>query len=116
MARALTGLPIELFGAEREGGYKDNNFFLPVRLAIFKTTEENLSFYFYRILYLSIQQQLGLNWASDDIIDPTLSQTKAEENAPIILAKLADEYPLALSYTTSSNKILSIYILTLKHR
>lgn len=96
MARALTGLPIELFGAEREGGYKDNNFFLPVRLAIFKTTEENLSFYFYRILYLSIQQQLGLNWASDDIIDPTLSQTKAEENAPIILAKLADEYPIGI--------------------
>jgi len=96
MARALTGLPIELFGAEREGGYKDNNFFLPVRLAIFKTAEENLSFYFYRILYLSIQQQLGLNWSGDDAIDPALSQKKAEENAHVILAKLADDYPIGI--------------------
>ncbi len=44
MARALTGLPIKIYGAEREGGYKDNNFFLPVRFATFKTAEENLSF------------------------------------------------------------------------
>ncbi len=27
MARALTGKPIEIFPAEREGGYKNNNFF-----------------------------------------------------------------------------------------
>lgn len=27
LARALTGKPIEIFPAEREGGYKNNNFF-----------------------------------------------------------------------------------------
>ena len=28
-ARAITGESIEIFEAEREGGYKNNNFFLP---------------------------------------------------------------------------------------
>jgi nitric oxide reductase NorD protein len=96
MARALTGLPIKIYGAEREGGYKDNNFFLPVRFATFKTAEENLSFYFYRILYLSIQQKLGLNWSSDDFADSTLAAQKAKDNAPIVLSKLAEEYPICI--------------------
>ena len=30
LARAITGNPIEIFPAEREGGYKNNNFFLPI--------------------------------------------------------------------------------------
>lgn len=34
MARALTGHPIEIFPAEREGGYKDNNFFLPISVGL----------------------------------------------------------------------------------
>ena len=28
-ARAVTGEPIEIFEAEQEGGYKNNNYFLP---------------------------------------------------------------------------------------
>ena len=34
LARALTGNPIEIFPAEREGGYKNNNFFLPISFAV----------------------------------------------------------------------------------
>ena len=45
MARALTGKPIEIFPAEREGGYKNNNFFLQLTFAEFPTLDENLTFY-----------------------------------------------------------------------
>ena len=31
-ARAITGKPIEIYEAQREGGYKNNNFFLPPTL------------------------------------------------------------------------------------
>ena len=43
-ARAITGEPIELFEAEREGGYKNNNFFLPAVFSSFPTNKENISF------------------------------------------------------------------------
>ena len=33
-ARAVTGEPINIFPAEREGGYKNNNFFLPVFFSV----------------------------------------------------------------------------------
>ena len=62
LARALTGNPIEIFPAEREGGYKNNNFFLPISFAELSTKEDNLTFYLFRILYLSVQQRLNLNW------------------------------------------------------
>ena len=62
LARAITGNAIDLFPAEREGGFKNNNFFLPKSFSLFPTWEENLSFYFYRTFYLCIQQELGLNW------------------------------------------------------
>ena len=47
LARSLTGQAIEIFPAEREGGYKGNNFFLPTTFSHFSTVEENLSFYFF---------------------------------------------------------------------
>ena len=50
-ARAITGQPIEIFEAEREGGYRNNNFFLPAKFYDFETETENLSFYLFRILY-----------------------------------------------------------------
>ena len=62
LARALTGNPIEIFPAEREGGYKNNNFFLPISFSALPTKEENFTFYLFRVLYLSVQQRLNLNW------------------------------------------------------
>ena len=51
LARALTGKPIEIFPAEREGGYKNNNFFLPISFAELPTKAENHTFYLFRILF-----------------------------------------------------------------
>jgi len=65
-ARAICGVPIEIFPAEREGGYKNKNFFLPINCSLFPTKEENLKFYFFRTVYLSIQKQLNFNWDNQD--------------------------------------------------
>lgn len=92
LARALCGVPIEIFPAEREGGYKNLNFFLPINCSLFPTKEENLKFYFFRTAYLSVQKQLNLNWTSLEDLQQ-LSLEKAQETAPIVLEKLFLEYP-----------------------
>ncbi|ESU29209.1 nitric oxide reductase activation protein [Flavobacterium limnosediminis JC2902] len=93
LASALTGKPIEIFPAEREGGYKNNNFFLPISFSALRTFEENLSFYLFRTLYLSEQKALDLNWT---IEEPSLevSQQKALETAPVVLEKIFNDYPV----------------------
>jgi nitric oxide reductase NorD protein len=65
-ARAISGAPIEIFPAEREGGYKNKSFFLPISSTLFPTKQENLKFYFFRIVYLSVQKQLNLNWDNQE--------------------------------------------------
>ena len=92
ISRAITGNPIEIFPAEREGGFKDNNFFLPISFSELDTKEKNLSFYFYRILYLSIQQRLELNWKNEEQ-NNIISQQKATETATDVLKALFEEYP-----------------------
>ena len=92
LARALCGVPIEIFPAEREGGYKNLNFFLPINCSLFPTKEENMKFYFFRTAYLSVQKQLNLNWTSLEDLQQ-LSLEKAQETAPVVLEKLFQEYP-----------------------
>lgn len=95
LARALTGKPIEIFPAEREGGYKNNNFFLPISFSNLPTTKDNLTFYFFRILYLCIQQRLNLNWTLEEK-DPSLalSQQKAFETSDAVLIVLSEEFSI----------------------
>jgi nitric oxide reductase NorD protein len=87
LARAITGHSIELFAAEREGGYKGNSFFLPNSFAQFPTFEQNLSYYFFRIIYLSVQKNLKLNWFQSDDIQNDTAQQIAIQNAPIRAAR-----------------------------
>ena len=42
LASAATGRHIEIYPAEREGGYKNNNFFLPVSFSLFETKEAGI--------------------------------------------------------------------------
>ena len=97
-ARAITGRPIELYEAEREGGYKDNNFFLPSKYAQFSTVEENLSFYLFRILYLSIQKNLGFNWEDTEEHSLKDSQEKANRTSVTVLEYLFHEFPVTKKY------------------
>jgi len=95
LARALTGKAVDIFPAEREGGYKNNNFFLPISFAELATKEENLTFYLFRTLFLSVQQRLNLNWTSEEN-EPSLelSQQKAFESADVILKIIFEEYAI----------------------
>ena len=97
-ARAITGKVIEIFEAEREGGYKNNNFFLPTKFSEFPSVEENISFYLFRILYLSIQKNLELNWNDNQEHELVESQLKATENSKIILESLFDQFPITKKY------------------
>lgn len=94
IARAITGKSIEIFEAEREGGYKDNNFFLPKNFLEFKDVDTNISFYLFRVLYLSIQKQLQLNWKDDDDYSVDESRQQAEATSGQVLSKLFDEFPV----------------------
>jgi len=93
-ARAITGEDIEIFEAEREGGYKNNNFFVPSVFFEFSTVAENLTFYLFRILYLAIQKNLDLNWKDNQEHNLLESQQKANENSSAVLASLFEQFPI----------------------
>jgi nitric oxide reductase NorD protein len=93
LARALTGNPIEIFPAEREGGYKNNNFFLPISFGLMPTYIENEAYYCFRVLYLSIQQKLQLNGNIKEDLTFENARKIAFEKSDIILKNMFEEYP-----------------------
>lgn len=97
-ARAITGESIEIFEAEREGGYKNNNFFLPVTFSDFPSSEENISFYLFRIVYLSVQKNLSLNWNDNREHELIESQQKAEETSLRVLEAMFEQFPVTKKY------------------
>ena len=105
-ARAITGQSIEIFEAEREGGYRNNSFFLPTKFYDFETEEENLSFYLFRILYLAIQKNLNLNWNDNQEHTLQESQQKAEATSTQILNELFSQFPIT---KTLHQKFVSFY-------
>ncbi len=95
IARAITGSAIDIVPAEREGGYKNQYFFLPVFFAEFDNYQDNLQFYLFRTLYLSVQRQLNLNWQpGDNPKNLQESRQKALETAPQVLEKLFSDFPV----------------------
>ena len=97
-ARAITGNAIEIFEAEREGGYKNNNFFLPKKFFDFPSVDENISFYLFRILYMSVQKNLDLNWNDNLEHELIASQLQANETSQIVLNTLFQEFPITEKY------------------
>lgn len=93
IARAITGCAIEIFPAEKEGGYKENNYFLPSSFALFPEQKLNLAFYFFRVLYLSTQKKLGLNWFGTEELSLEDAQAFALDSSMRILENLFDEFP-----------------------
>lgn len=97
-ARAITGESIEIFEAEREGGYKNNNFFLPVTFSDFPSSDENISFYLFRIVYLSVQKNLNLNWNDNQEHELLESQQMAQEYSLAVLEAMFDQFPVTKKY------------------
>ena len=100
-ARAVTGKSIEIYVAEREGGYKNDNFFLPKQIDFFKSVEQNISFYLFRVLYLSIQKNKDLNWNDNQEHELLESQVKASETSTEILKDLFEQFPITEKYYTN---------------
>ncbi len=94
LSRALCAESIEIFSSEREGGWKDNLFFLPKEITLFPSEELNLQFYIFRMFYLSIQKELRYNWSHFETHSTQESQQKALETSVEVLTKLFDEFPL----------------------
>ncbi|SRX75772.1 nitric oxide reductase activation protein NorD [Aequorivita antarctica] len=93
VARAVTGHAIEIFEAEREGGYKNNSFFLPERFSGFDTSEKNLAFYIFRTLYLSIQKSFQLNYELGEEHTLEEAQKISEENSEKVLKEIFNQFP-----------------------
>lgn len=94
VSRAVTGNAIEIFEAEREGGYKDNNFFLPRKYLGFETKEENIEYYLFRVLFLSIQQKLRLNFLVSNDQGLAYAQLQAKEHSAQILNVMFEDFPV----------------------
>lgn len=93
-ARAITGKPIEIFEAEREGGYKNDNFFLPNRFSELADTEQNLSFYLFRILYLSVQKNLELNYSLGNEYTLEEARERASGTSDVVLREVVHQFPV----------------------
>ncbi|MBL7825493.1 MAG: VWA domain-containing protein [Saprospiraceae bacterium] len=93
MACAVTGQPIEIFQAEREGGFKNNSFFLPATCALFPSMEQNQNFYLFRVMYLATQKKLNLNWNSTATLAPETAWQKSIETSSLVLSALFEEFP-----------------------
>ena len=98
IARAITGENIEVIGSEREGGWKDDVFFLPKTISLFKDIQLNINFYLFRVFYLSIQKKAHYNWKYNEDYSIKESQQKAKEVSNTILQFLFVEYPGLQNY------------------
>ncbi len=92
IARALTGRAIDIYPAEREGGYKNNNFFLPEKVDFF-SFDTNVIFYLYRVLYMSIQQSLDMNWKGKGQHTTVESRSMALDHSREVIDVLLAQYP-----------------------
>ncbi|MCC6181321.1 MAG: VWA domain-containing protein [Bacteroidia bacterium] len=110
IARAVTGEAIDIYPSEREGGYKNNSFFLPVSFSRLTSKEQNKAFYYFRVLYLSIQKELNLNWHVKKDYTNELSQQEAYRTSEYVLGRLFKEFKyIEEIYLQLKNYFESIY-------
>ena len=93
IARAITKEEIEIFPAEREGGFKHNNFFLPEIFYGFENKTENEQFYIFRVLYLCVQKRFNHNASDTGNFSDSELQNNAFKASPEILKELFIEFP-----------------------
>ncbi|TGM58885.1 nitric oxide reductase activation protein NorD [Leptospira adleri] len=101
LAKALTGENIEILTAEREGGYQRNRFFLPKEYSHANDDDRNSEFYIFRILYLTEQRRLRLNWKDGSDKGKEESREKAKFFFAIVLESLKERYPGAAGLIAS---------------
>jgi nitric oxide reductase NorD protein len=108
IARAITGKAIDIYQAEREGGYKNNSFFLPSKFTLFPQLELNLSFYLFRTIYLSEQQKLNLNWQKEENQTTLISQQAAFDSSDLVIKSLIQEFPSVTEIIVNFKELLQL--------
>lgn len=99
LARALTGRNVDIMPAEKEGGWKDDAFYLPTSFSKLRSIEQNLFFYLYRVVYLSIQSRECLNWnMKTEAQSLDIARQKAMEAAPAVLGLMQEEFPAVAQF------------------
>ncbi len=94
IARAITGKAIDIHPAEREGGYKNNHFFLPQYALIFEEEDFNIRYYLFRTLYLSIQYGLEHHYLPEEAFPGTeKARADALKHAPEVLEIMFRDFP-----------------------
>ncbi len=93
LARMLCEEPIEIVRAEQEGGVNGLFFYLPAAFSLGKDREQNALFYLFRVVYLSLQRELGLNWQTGEKFSLLESRQMAQTTSPQVLELLYWRYP-----------------------
>ncbi|TGL36778.1 VWA domain-containing protein [Leptospira koniambonensis] len=93
LAKSLTGENIEIFPAEKEGGFQDQIYFLPPFYSNGPDIDANIQFYIFRILYITEQRRLGFCWKKGENKSREQSLKAAERTYPQVLASLGKNYP-----------------------
>ena len=106
LSRALTGMQNEIITSEREGGWSGLNFYLPQSISFSTCIDDNINFYLFRVLYLSVQQKLQLNWFNENYSTKE-SQQQALQNSKKVLNELFKEYPSTKSIHTKLKENLA---------
>lgn len=107
IATALCASMIEVVEAEVEGGRKGNLFYLPNDFSMLPSLEENIKFYIYRIVFLSIQFELKHKLKHDYIsLDDSRQQIK--EDATEVLHIMERDYPSVAEYYHSIKDFFGI--------
>lgn len=98
LASALCEKNIDIHEAEKEGGYKNDTFFLPKYISLFPSIEENYNFYSFRIIYICIQKKMNLNWHDGIIHNNEESLLEARKSSEQVLERLYHEFPNAQNW------------------
>lgn len=109
LSRALTGLQNEIITSEREGGWSGLKFYLPSSISFFENINTNVDFYVFRVLYLSTQQKMRLNWEEKSDHKVSESQEEAHKSSDQVLEELFNEYPATIGIYTSLKTELEKY-------
>ncbi len=92
IARALTNEPIEIMPAIGEGGRKGLNFYLPEKMNLYETLEQNFKFYLYRVFYLSYQQNVAAERLKRQDVKTEEARYAAKQIAPEVIASVKKEF------------------------
>ncbi len=114
LSRALSGFQNDIITSEREGGWSGLKFYLPKSISFSDTIETNLNWYIFRVLYLSVQQKMMLNWADQEEHKVLESQQEAFKFSSKILAELFFQYPTTEEIYNNLNTELQTYFQSTK--